>query len=195
MPVLLEEGDEEVDAQHGVGNEFIIGHLNVTNGNTQAKNLLKLELDGGSGFFNLGSQVIRVSNGGGELTGLVQTRTQKTGDLLDDDIRGKEEIVASSQLLNFLLSLVELLQIFSRTEINSKLLGLIAVNFITQNANLQRGTRGVGKTNRSRETLIVLEIVVLQTDLEFNSFGKVALVFGGVGSAQHVIDSLTNSGS
>ena len=195
LPVLLEEGDEEVDAQHGVGNELIISHFNVTNGDTQAQDLLELELDGSLGFFNLGRQIVGVGNGGGELTGLVQTRTQKTGDLLDDDIGSEEEIVGSSKLLNFLLTLVQLLQVFSRTEINTQLLGLIAVNFITQNANLQTGTRSGGETDGTGETLVVLNVVVLQTDLEFNGFGEVALRFGSVSSSQQIIDSLTNSSS
>jgi hypothetical protein len=39
LPVLLEKGDQEVDAQHNVGKRLVISHLNVTNGNTQAENL------------------------------------------------------------------------------------------------------------------------------------------------------------
>jgi hypothetical protein len=195
LPVLFEERDEEVDAQHGVCNEFIVGHFDVTDGDTQAENLFKLEFDGGLGFFDLDGHVIRVRNGGGELTGLVQTGTQETRNLFDDDIGSEEEIVRGSELLDFLLSLLEFLQIFSRTEIDSELFGLIAVDFITQNANLQTGTGGVGQTDGSRETLVVLDVVVLQTDLEFNSFGEVALGFRCIGNGQHVVNGLTNGSS
>ena len=195
LPVLLEEGNEEVDTQHGVGNEFVIRHFNVTDSDTQAQDLLELELDGSLSFLNLGSQIVRVGNGRGELTSLVQTGTQKTGNLLNDDIGSKEEIVRSSELLDFLLTLVQLFQIFSRTEINSQLFSLIAVNIITQNANLQAGTGSVGKTDGSGETLIVLNVVVLQTDLEFDSFSEVALALGSVSSSQHVINRLTDSSS
>lgn len=195
MPVLLKEGNEEVDAQHGVGNDFIISHLDVTDGDTKTKDLLELELDGGLGFFDLGGQVIGVGNGRGELTGLVQTRTQETRDLLDNDVGGQEEIVTTSKLLDFLLTLVKLLQVFSRTEINTKALGLIAMDLITQNTDLQRRTRSVGQADGTGETLVVLDVVVLQTDLQFNGFVEVALVFGGKGGSQHVVDSLTNGGS
>lgn len=184
LPVLLEEGDEEVDAQHGVGNDFVVGHFDVADGDTQAEDLLELEFDGGLGFFDLGSQVVGVGDGGGELTGLVQTRTQETGDLLDDDVGGEEEIVAGSQFLDFLLALVQLFQVVSGTEVDTELFGLIAVDFVTQDADLQGGTGGVGETDGTGETLVVLDVVVLQTDLEFNGFGEVALALGSISDSQ-----------
>ncbi len=161
VPVLLEEGDEEVDAQHGIGNEFIIRHFDVTNGNTTTEDLFKLEFDGCLGFFNLGGQIIRVSNWGGEFTGFIQTRAQETRDLLDDDIGSEEEIVTGSEFLDFLLTLVELFQVISGTEIDTKLFSLVAMNIVTQNANLQRRTGGMRKTNSSRETLVMLNVVIL----------------------------------
>ena len=65
LPVLLEQRHEEVDAcardislsrmqgqkkrgrtQHDVGENLVVRHLNVADGDTQAKHLLELELDG-----------------------------------------------------------------------------------------------------------------------------------------------------
>ena len=89
LPVLLEQGDEEVDAyearnyetreatavesertQHDVGKDLVVGHLDVANGDTQAENLLKLELDRRADLGDLVRKVLRVRDGGGELAGL-----------------------------------------------------------------------------------------------------------------------------
>ncbi len=40
LPVLLEQGNEEIDRHHHIGQKFIFRHGNMSNGNTQAKNLL-----------------------------------------------------------------------------------------------------------------------------------------------------------
>ena len=63
LPVLLEEGDEEVDTQHGVGEDLIGGHLDVSDGDSETEDLLKLELDGGTNFQNLGSEIFGVGDG------------------------------------------------------------------------------------------------------------------------------------
>ena len=44
-PALLEERSEEVEGHHDVLLEFLISHLDVTDGGGHAGNLLKLELD------------------------------------------------------------------------------------------------------------------------------------------------------
>lgn len=69
LPALLEEGDEVVDGEHQVGDELLLGHANVANGNTKAENLLQLELDGGLDIGDLGGHVLSVGDGGGELAG------------------------------------------------------------------------------------------------------------------------------
>lgn len=68
LPALLEQGDEVVDGQHDVGNKLVLGHANIADGNTEAKNLLKLELDGGPDIGDLGGQVFTVGDGGREFT-------------------------------------------------------------------------------------------------------------------------------
>lgn len=42
LPVLLEERDEEVDRKHGVGEDLLLVHLDVADGDTEAENLLEL---------------------------------------------------------------------------------------------------------------------------------------------------------
>jgi len=176
LPVLLEKGDQEVDGHHNVGKELILSHVDVTDSDTQAKNLLQLELDGGTDLIGLLTNVIGVSDGGRELTSLVETRSQKTRNLLDQDFGSKESIVLLGELLDLLLVLVELLQVINGLELHTDLLGLIAVKGITENADGHLGAGNVGKTNGTRETLVTLGIVVLQSNLEFNGLNKVTLL-------------------
>ncbi len=133
LPVLLEQGDEEVDAcvrggnvssrflyhtetpkgierkrtQHDVAKNLVVGHLDVADGDTQAENLLKLELDRRADLVQLVAEVLSVRDGGGELARLGETGAEQTGDLLDEGLGGKESVVALSELLDELLVLVE----------------------------------------------------------------------------------------
>lgn len=166
----------------------------MSDGSSQAENLLELELDGSLDLGNLLGQVLVVGNGGGELTGLVETRTQETRDLLDEGIRGQEDVVLLGELLDELLVLVHLLQVISRTEIDSESLGLVTVNLVTDDANLGVGLGDVGETDGTSETLITLGIVVLQTDLELDGLGEVTLGLGVLGGSQDGSDGLTNVG-
>lgn len=193
LPVLLQQGDQEVDGSHGVGNQLILSHLGVTNGNTQAENLLQLELDGALHLGNLLIQVVRVGDGGGELAGLVQTGSEKTGNLLDDDIGGEEDIKRLGQLLHQLLILVQLLQILNRLEGNVQGLGLVTVHLITENADAHVGLGHVGEADGTGKTLITLRIVVLQTNLQLDSLVKVALSLGISGGGQDGGEGLTHS--
>ena len=180
LPVLLKKRDQEVDRHHDVGQELVLSHINVTNSDTQAENLLELELDGGADLISLLTNVVRVSDGGGELAGLVETRSQETRNLLDQSLGGNESIVLLGELLDKLLVLVELLQVINRLELHTDLLGLIAVKGITENADGHLGARDVGETNGARETLITLRIVVLETNLELDSLEEVTLLLLGL---------------
>lgn len=55
--------------------------------------LLHLELDGGFDLFNLGGHRLAVGEGGREFTSLVETRTKKTGDLLDESFTGQKGVI------------------------------------------------------------------------------------------------------
>lgn len=83
LPVLLQQGNEEVNGQHDIGNQLIFSHTDVTDGNTKTKNLLQLELDSSTEFIGLISQRIVMGNGSRKLTDLVKTRTQETRNLLN----------------------------------------------------------------------------------------------------------------
>jgi hypothetical protein len=68
LPALLEQRDEVVDGQHDVGDKLLLGHADVADSNTEAENLLKLELDGGLDVGDLGGEVLVVGDGGREFT-------------------------------------------------------------------------------------------------------------------------------
>ena len=57
--------------QHDVAEDLVLGHLDVADGDTQAENLLELELDGRADLSDLVAQVLSVRDGGGELAGWV----------------------------------------------------------------------------------------------------------------------------
>jgi hypothetical protein len=122
-----------------------------------------------------------VGDGGRELANLVETGTEKTGDLLDEGLRGDESIVLLGKLLDELLVLVELLQVFNGLEFHTSSLGLIAVESITEDADCHLGTGDVGELNSSRETLVTLGIVVLETDLELDGLDEITLLLLGLG--------------
>lgn len=205
LPALLEKRDEVVDGQHNVGDELLLGHLDVADGDTHAENLLELELDGGLDLVDAASQVVGVRDGSGELAGLGQTRTQETGDLLDEGLGGNEGVVLAGKLLDELLVLVELLQVISGHGVNTTVLGTIDIVLVTENAvNLLAsnslgsvdssavpdghvGSGDGGQADGARETLVTLRVIVLQADLKLNSLKEVTLL-GLVGVLQELSD-------
>ena len=70
LPVLLQQGDEEVHGQVHVLSQLLLSHLHVADGDVEAENLLHLELDGGLEVEHLGLDVIIVGDEGGELASL-----------------------------------------------------------------------------------------------------------------------------
>lgn len=113
LPALLEEGNQKVDGQNDVSTELLVLHANVSDGDTEAENLLKLELNGGLELNELGLElglatrsergreengttnldVLLVGQGGGEHTHLVELGTQQTRDLTDEGLRSQETII------------------------------------------------------------------------------------------------------
>jgi len=178
VPVLLEEGDEEIDSHHGVLTELFVGEAGVADGDAHAQNLLKLELDVGLQFVGLLLEVVVVGDEGRELTGLVETGTQQTRNLGDQDLGGQEGIVLARELLDELLVLVELLQILDGLVSDTGLLGLLTMHGITENADLHAGARHMGKLHGTGETLVTLGIVILQANLEIDGFHEITLLCG-----------------
>lgn len=134
LPSLLEEGDEVVDGQHDVGDQLVLGHADVADSDTHAENLLKLELDGGLDIGDLSLEVLVVGDWGRELSGLGETWTEETWNLLDQGVGSDESIVLACELLDELLVLVELLQVISGHGVNTTVLGTIDIVLVTENA-------------------------------------------------------------
>lgn len=72
--------------------------MNVADGNTEAEDLLELELDRALDLVDLLLEVLTMRDGRRELAGLGQTRAQQTRDLLDEGIRGQEGVVLLGEL-------------------------------------------------------------------------------------------------
>ena len=132
LPVLLQQRHEEVHGEVDVLDELLLRHLHVPDGDAEAEYLLHLELDGGLEVKHLLGQVVAVSHQGGELASLergdiienrrssfslawapylVKTRAQQPGNLFDQSVRGQEGVIGLGQLLDFLLVLVQLLEV------------------------------------------------------------------------------------
>jgi hypothetical protein len=93
LPSLLQQGDQEVDSHLDVDFKLVLSEVHVTNSDTEAKDLLQLELDGALEFVDLLLHVISVGQEGWEFTSLVQTRSQKSWDLSDYRFRSKEGLI------------------------------------------------------------------------------------------------------
>ena len=79
----------------------------MTDGDTQAKDLLQLELDRRTDLSELVGQVLGVGDGGGELSGLGKTGSEQTRNLLNQSFGGQESVVLLSELLDEFLVFVE----------------------------------------------------------------------------------------
>merc|ERR1711915_912361 len=181
----------EVHSEMDILDKFILAHSNITNSDRQTQNLLHLELDGCLEIVNLLPQIIIMGHQSWELSSLVQTRSQKPGNLLDEGIRCNESIEALGQLLDFLLVLIQLLQIVSRHAIETKRLGLVTVLLISQKAHFEFRTWHMFELDGSRETLVLLRIVVLEANLKVNSLSKLTLLVSG--SRKYGLNALVKS--
>ena len=192
LPVLLQKGDQEVDGHEDVLDELLLVEGHVSDGNTQAQDLLQLELDSlGLGIHETGE----VSSGleeEGKLLGSVKSGTEDTGDGTDKRLRGKEDIILLSHLLDELLVLVESLQLLNGLAVDIEGTGTIAIGGVTEDAELEAGLARVPQDNGGLETLVTGRVIVLQTNLELDGFDEVPLLgFGGV--LQQLLDGTTQS--
>ncbi|KAH3667210.1 hypothetical protein OGAPHI_002859 [Ogataea philodendri] len=193
LPVLLEQRNQEVDSHHDLGDKSILLHLNVANSDSQTQNLLKLELNGGLHIGNLGVQVVVVRDWSWELTSLGQLRTQKSWNLLNQNLRSNESIVLLGQLLDELLVLVQLLQVINRHGIDTKRLSSVDIESITKNTDGHVRSWNLRKLQGTRETLVSLWVVVLKTNLQFNGLQEVSLL-GLVRELQDLLDVVSHLG-
>ncbi len=182
LPVLGEEGDEEVNGGVNVGLDLLLGHGDVGNGNTHAEGLLglELELDSAADLIDLGLDSVTGVDTGGELAGLVETRSENTGNETDDGGGSKEGIVAVSEILDLLLVLVEELELILGHGVKTASLGLGVVDIVTEDADAELGAGDVGEDDRAGEALVLGGVVGLERDLELNGLHELALVLLGI---------------
>ena len=194
LPVLLQQGDQEVSSHHDLVNQDVFVHFDVTDGNSQTQDLLQLESDGGLDVLDLTVQVIVVGDWGWELTGLGQSWTQQSWDLLDQNFGSDEGVVLLGQLLDQLLVLVQLLQVFNRHGFSTNGLSSVDIEGITEDTESHVWSWDLRQLQGTRETLVSLRVVVLQTDLQFDGFQEVSLLgFGGV--FQQLVHVFTDVGT
>lgn len=82
-----------------------------------------------------------------------------------------------AQLLDGLLGLLELLEGLDVQVGQLERGGLVNVRLVAENHDRELGLGRVRQLDRAGETLILLRIVVLQANLEFNRLGELALGF------------------
>jgi hypothetical protein len=118
--------------------------------------------------------------------------------LLDQGLGSEESIVLLCELLDELLVLncqrhfvsklhnttylVELLQILNghEGELLVELLSSVDIHSIGENAEGHSRSGNVGQSDGSRESLVPLGVVVLETDLEFDGLDEVPLLSTGL---------------
>lgn len=118
---------------------------------------------------------------------LGETRTQETGDLLDESIGSNEGIVLASKLLDELLVLVELLQVIGRHGVDTTVLGTIEIVLVTEDADGHVGAGDGRQADGAGETLVTLGVIVLEADLELDGLEEVTLL-GLVGVLKELSD-------
>ena len=112
----------------------------------------------------------------GEHVNSVENGTNNDGHLLEDGVGSDQKGVLLGPVLDKLLVFVELLQgvKINNLDVESVLGNLVLVLLIGNDADLELGTGVVGKAHGSDETLVLLGIVVLKTNLEFDGFCELA---------------------
>ena len=162
----------------GVDNNLLLIHLNISNGNIEAHDFLHLKLYSRLNLVNFLLHVLTTGKKGRKLTSLRETRTKETGNLLDHIIRGEEKVIFLCKLLHEFLVLVQLLEVVDIHVIDANAISLFTMGSIAKHTTLDFGARDGRETECSRETLVALWIVVLESDLDLNGFSKIALFKG-----------------
>jgi hypothetical protein len=104
---------------------------------------------------------------------LGQTRTQETGNLLDQGVGSDEGIVLACELLDELLVLVQLLQVVGGHGVDTTVLRTVDIVLVTQDADGHVGAWHRGQLDGARETLVTLGVIVLEADLELDGLEEV----------------------
>jgi len=179
LPILLQERNEEINAQHDIGENLVVVHFNMANSDAQAEDLLELEFDSGAYFRKLVREIFSVRDGSREFSSLGKTGTQKTGNLLDQGFRSEEGVVLLCELLHELFVFVQLFKIVNRHVLKFNLLCTIDISGVCEDADGHARSGDIREFDCSGETLISLWVVVLQTDLKFDRLRKITLLLRG----------------
>jgi hypothetical protein len=192
LPVLLEERGEEVNGSLDVLLDLILSQFNVSDGDSEARSLLELELNLAIHLVDLGLEIISMSHRSRELASLVQTRTKQTGDLLEDGLRSNKTAVTASEVLDLLFVLLEGGKGFDVHGGEADALGNIHVEGITKDTNIGLEFGGVGQLDNTRETLVFHGVVGLETDLEFDGLNEASMLL--LRFDHHLVDEFLQSG-
>jgi hypothetical protein len=177
LPVLLEQRDEKVDRDGEVLNELILSEADVTDGDADAEHLLELKLDSAAEVVALLGEIVGVRDQRRELAELVRRRAEQTRNLTQQRVGREERVVRLAQLLDGLLGLLELLEGLNVQVGQLERGGLVNVRLVAENHHRELGLGRVRQLDRAGETLVLLRIIVLQTNLKFNGFSELALGF------------------
>eukprot|EP01052_Picozoa_sp_SAG31_P029077 SAG31_NODE_2863_length_4982_cov_2.545361_1_plen_193_part_00 len=134
----------------------------------EAEDLLELELHVRFHLVQLLVHALRVGEQRRELASLIQTGAEQAWDLLDERLRSKEHGVLLGKFLNELLVLVEILHALDVNLGVAFPIGLFTAFRITNNADVQVGSRTVLQLDGSVEALVLLRIVVLEAHLQLD---------------------------
>jgi len=134
-----------------------------------------------------------VGNRGWKLASLGKTGAEETGDLLYEGVRGDEGVVLAGELLDELLVLVEFLQVVRRHGIDAVVFGAIDVMLVTEDTDAHARSWDTGQLDGTRETLVTLRIIVLETDLKLDRLEEVSLLLVG-GVLEKLLHVLAHSG-
>eukprot|EP00349_Pseudokeronopsis_sp_Brazil_P008614 CAMPEP_0202965884 /NCGR_PEP_ID=MMETSP1396-20130829/10028_1 /ASSEMBLY_ACC=CAM_ASM_000872 /TAXON_ID= /ORGANISM="Pseudokeronopsis sp., Strain Brazil" /LENGTH=203 /DNA_ID=CAMNT_0049689073 /DNA_START=89 /DNA_END=699 /DNA_ORIENTATION=+ len=186
LPSLLEEGDEEVDGHEDVLSDLVLSHAVIGDCDCHAGDLLQLELDAAPHIINLRLQALVVSHDLGKHADPVEDGTEDGGDLLHEGVSRKQHVVLLGPVLYLLLLLVELLQTLHVDAVNVEVLGFFHVLGVSNEADAHLWSWNVWQADSSSETLVLLGIVVLETDLQFDGLLELALL----AVLQNVFDTL-----
>jgi len=154
----------------------VLSHADISNGNTQAENLLELELDGALDVVDLLGQIFGVGYRSGELSSLGQTGAEETRDLLDELLGGDEGVILAGELLDELLVLVKLLQVVNRHGLEVVVLRTIDVVLVSKDTDGHVWSGNLRQLDSSGETLVTHGVIVLESNLELNGLEEVPLL-------------------
>lgn len=158
----------------------------MTDGGSKAEDFFQLELDGVFEVFNFIDDLLSFVDGEGMSLELDKDVSNQLSKLLEESIRGNQDIILFGPFLDFVLVLVESLETISINGIDSSSLSFFDVNDRSNNANLHSKMWLVGESNRSLESFVFFGIVIPETNLQLDGLNKLPLFFG----CQHLSDGL-----